>query len=176
MVTSLGSAVQVTDGSVAYFTTDMTDRENGYGFVVNLDGEVMGMITHTLKQNKEDGIFSVVSLQAIQSAIVKLLNNAERAYFGIKGRNLPKNQAEGYAIESGLYVNEVENASPALAAGIKAGDVIVSVSGQPVDGIRRFSDIILECSNREIVQVKLLRKAEDGLREMTVEVSLVGKK
>jgi hypothetical protein len=45
-----------------------------------------------------------------------------------------------------------------------------------VEGIRSFADEILERSTREIVQVKLLRKAEDGLREMTVEVSLTGKK
>lgn len=176
MITSLGSTVSVTDGEVAYFTTNIVEYPNGYGFVLNLEGEILGLITHTHKENPADGIFSAVSLDSIRGVIIKLLNNAERAYFGIKGRDLPKNLALEYEIETGVYVSEVENASPALAAGIKAGDVIVSVSGEAVDGIRSFSDIILECSTREIVQVKLLRKTEDGLRETTVEVSLTGKK
>lgn len=175
MVTSLGSAVQVTDGSVSYFTTDMTDRENGYGFVVNLNGEIMGMITHTLKQNKDDGIFSVVSLQAIQSVIVKLLNNAERAYFGIKGQDLPRSVMTSSGLTAGVYINEVENASPALNAGIKAGDIIVSVAGQQVAGMKEFHEILLARSVREIVVVKLQRRAEDGMREMTVEVPLTAK-
>lgn len=175
MITSLGSIVPVTDGEVAYFTTNISEYPAGYGFVINLKGEILGMITHTHKANPADGIFSAVSLDSIRGVIIKLLNNAERAYFGIKGRNLPKNLAADYETEAGVYVTEVENASPALAAGIKAGDIIVSVSGVPVDGIRSFSDVMLERTTREIVQVKLLRKAEDGLREMTVEVSLTKK-
>ena len=176
MITSLGSKVSVTDGEVAYFTTSITEYPGGYGFVLNLKGEILGLITHTHKVTPTDGIFSAVSLDSIRGVIIKLLNNAERAYFGIKGTDLPKNLAKEYEIEAGVYVSEVENASPALAAGIKAGDVIVSAGGEAVDGIHSFSDIMLERGIREIVQVRLLRKAEDGPREMTVEVSLAGKK
>ena len=97
------------------------------------------------------------------------------AYFGIKGQNLPTNLMKEYEVGAGVYVREVEIASPALAAGIKAGDIIISVGGEPVDGIRTFSDVVLECSTREIVKVEILRKAEDGIREISVEVSLQGK-
>lgn len=176
MITSLGSTVSVTDGEVAYFTTDIMEYPGGYGFVVNLQGEIAGMITHTHKENISDGIFSAVSLDSIRGVILKLLNNAERAYFGIKGLDLPKNLAKEYGLTAGVYVSEVENASPALFSGIKAGDILVAVGGEALTGIRSFSDVILERSTREIVQIKLLRKAEDGLREMTVEVSLTGKK
>jgi len=176
MITSLGSTVSVTDGEVSSFTTNIPEYPGGYGFVVNLEGEILGLITHTHKANPVDGIFTATSLDSIRGVIVKLLNNAERAYFGIKGQDVPKNLKKEYALESGVYVREVENASPALAAGIKAGDILVSVAGEPVEGIRSFADMILERSTREIVQVKLLRKAEDGLREMTVEVLLIEKK
>ena len=175
MITSLGGTVSVTDGEVAYFTTNITEYVSGYGFVVNLEGEILGLITHTHKKNPVDGIFSAVSLDSIRGVIIKLLNNAERAYFGIKGQNLPTNLMEEYEVEAGVYVREVEIASPALAAGIKAGDIIISVGGEPVDGIRTFSDVVLECSTREIVKVEILRKAEDGIREISVEVSLQGK-
>lgn len=176
MITSLGGNFSVTDGEAATFTANIAEYAQGYGFVVNLEGKILGMITHTHKVNPSDGIFTAVSLDSIRGVIVKLLNNAERAYFGIKGQDIPKNLQKEYELEAGVYVSEVENASPALAAGIKAGDILVSVGGEPVDGIRSFADVILERSTREIVQVKLLRKAEDGLREMTVEVSLTGKK
>ncbi|MBP3578081.1 MAG: PDZ domain-containing protein [Lachnospiraceae bacterium] len=176
MITSLGGTVPVTDGEVSYFTTNITEYPQGYGFVVNLEGKILGLITHNHKANPSDGIFTAISLDSIRGVIVKLLNNAERAYFGIKGQDIPKNLKQEYSLENGVYVREVDNASPALAAGIKAGDILVSVGGEAVDGIRGFSDLILERSIREIVQVKLLRKAEDGLREMMIEVSLTGKK
>lgn len=175
MITSLGSTVSVTDGEVSYFTTDILEYPQGHGFVVNLEGKILGMITHTLKENPDDGIFSAVSLYSIRGAVVKLLNNAEWAYCGIKGQDVPQNLKKEYGLENGVYVSEVENASPALAAGMKAGDIIVAVGGKEVDGIRSFSDVILGCSTREIVQVKLIRKAEDGLREMTIEIPLTGK-
>lgn len=176
MITSLGSSVSVTDGEVSSFTANITEYPGGYGFVVTLEGKILGLITHTHKANPGDGIFTAISLDSIRGVIIKLLNNADRAYFGIKGQDIPKNLKKEYALENGVYVREVENASPALAAGIKAGDILVSVGGAPVEGIRGFSDMILGRSTREIVQVKLLRKAEDGLREMTVEVLLIDKK
>ena len=173
MVTSLGSTISVTDGQVSYFTTDINDQPDSYGFVVNLDGEIMGMITHTHKVNAEDGIFSAIALNAIEGVIVKLLNNEERAYFGIKGQDLPRSVMESSGLADGVYVSEVENASPALNSGIKAGDIIVEIGGQPVSGIFEFHDVLLDCSVREIVVVRLMRRAEDGMREMTVEVPLV---
>ena len=176
MITSLGSAVSVTDGEVTSFTTNITEYPGGYGFVVNLEGKILGMITHTHKTNPGDGIFTATSLDSIRGVIVKLLNNAERAYFGIKGQDIPKNLKKEYVLENGVYVREVENASPALASGIKAGDILISIGDEPVEGIRGFSDMILKRSTREIVRVKLLRKAEDGLREITVEVLLIEKK
>lgn len=176
MITSLGGTVSVTDGHVASFTTNISEYPHGYGFVVNMEGKILGLITHDHKANPGDGIFTAVSLDSIRGVILKLLNNADRAYFGIKGQDIPKNLRKEYSLEHGVYVKEVENSSPALAAGIKAGDILVSVGGEPVEGIRSFADVILERSTREIVQVKLLRKAEEGLREMTVDVLLIEKK
>lgn len=176
MITSMGGSVSVTDGQVSYFTTDINDQPSGYGFVVNLEGEFMGILTHTQKANPGDGIFTAISLDAIRDILVKLLNNAGQVYFGVKGQDLPQSVIKNSGVPSGLYVSEVENSSPALNAGLKAGDIIVSVGGKPIAGIRDFMDILSGCNSREILVVKLKRWSEDGLREMTVEVSLTEKK
>lgn len=175
MITSLGSKIPVTDGEVEYFTTNITEYPQGYGFVVNLEGKILGLITHTQKENSEDGIFSAVSLNSISGVIVKLLNNAERAYVGIKGQDVPVNLKKEYQLENGIYVREVENASPALSAGIKAGDIILSVGETVVENMQHFSELILECGTKDIIQVKILRNAGDGPKESVIEVSLIGK-
>lgn len=175
MITSLGSKIPVTDGEVEYFTANITAYPHGYGFVVNLEGKILGMITHTQKENAEDGIFSAVSLNSISGVIVKLLNNAERAYFGMKGQDVPKNIKEEYQLEGGVYVLEVENASPALSAGIKAGDIILSVGETEVEGMQHFSDLILECGTKDTIQIKVLRNAGEGPKETEVEAVLAGK-
>ena len=140
MITSFGSTFSVTDGEMASFTANITEYPQGHGFVVNMEGEILGLITHTHKASPEDGIFTAVSLESIGKVIVKLLNNAERPYFGIKGQDIPKNLKKEYELENGVYVREVENSSPALTAGIKAGDILVAVDGTQMDGIRTFAE------------------------------------
>lgn len=176
MITSLGSTIPVTDGEAAYFTTNIMEYPNGHGYVVTMEGKVLGLITHAHKNNVSDGVFSAISLGSIRGILVKLLNNAERAWFGIKGQDIPKSLAKEYGLTTGVYVSEVENASPALAAGIKAGDILLRIGDEPIEGLRNFTDKILECSSRETVLVTLLRNTEDGSKEVAVEVILGEKK
>ena len=75
-------------------------------------------------------------------------------------------------LEAGVYVGEVENASPALNAGIKAGDIIVAVGEQPVAGIRELHERLLGCSTKDVISVRLMRRAEEGMKEVIVEVPL----
>ena len=176
MITSIGSTVPVTDGEVGYFTTNITEYPESYGVVVNLDGEVLGLITHSYKENPQDGIFSVMSLDSVRGIIVKLLNNSKRTWFGIKGQDIPKRLEREYGLEAGIYVVEVENASPALNAGIKAGDIILSIEDEAVQGIQEFSDKIMGFDSRTTLKVKILRKSAEGLKELSVDVLLVDKK
>ena len=176
MITSLGSSVPVTDGQVSYFTTNLTDYAQGYGFILNLNGEVLGMITHTHKVNVDDGVSSAISLDAVRGIIVKLLNASNMAYFGIHGENLPAAVQQASGIAQGVYVREVENASPALAAGIKTGDVLITAGGNELGGIRDFTKVLLAAKERETLTVKLLRTTGEGIREITVDVLLTRKK
>lgn len=175
MVTSVGSSVPVTDGQVSYFTTNLTDHKQGYGFLINLNGEVLGMLTHTHKINVNDGVSSAVSLDALRGVIVKLLNASGMAYFGIQGEDLPEALQKASGIKHGVYVRSVENASPALAAGIKTGDVLIQADGNELFGIRDFTKVLLAAKEREILKVKLLRTTGEGIRELTIDVILTKK-
>lgn len=180
MITSLGGAMSVVDGAVPYFTTNIMDYTNGHGFVFNLNGEVMGMITHTHKEDKEDKIFSAISLNDIRGVMVALLNNSKQAAFGIKGQNyrqqwwsLRLSEMEDMV---GVYVTEVENGSPALNAGIKAGDIITTINGKQVEGILEFKELLLERSVGEVVQITFYKDLENKKIESRVQVKLEEKK
>ncbi len=175
MVTSVGSSVPVTDGQVSYFTTNLTDYKQGYGFLINLNGEVIGMLTHTHKINVNDGVSSAVSLDALRGVIVKLLNASGMAYFGIQGEDLPEALQQASGIKHGVYVHSVENASPALAAGIKTGDVLIQADGNELFGIRDFTKVLLAAKEREVLKIKLLRTTGEGVRELTIDVMLTKK-
>jgi S1-C subfamily serine protease len=58
-------------------------------------------------------------------------------YIGVSGQSLSPDIASQYnlPVEQGAYVTRVVTGSPAEKAGIKSGDIIVSVDGQPVKAI-----------------------------------------
>lgn len=175
MITSTGSSVPVTDGQVSYFTTNLTDYAQGYGFLINLNGEVLGMLTHTHKINVNDGVSSAISLDVLRGIIVKLLNASDMVYFGIQGEDLPAALQQASGIKHGVYVRGVENASPALAAGIKMGDVLIQANGNELFGIHDFTKVLLAAKEREVLKVTLLRTTGEGVREITVDVTLTKK-
>jgi serine protease Do len=60
-----------------------------------------------------------------------------RAYLGIVGgtRRLPAQLAERIGQPAGLEVVQLLDGSPAAAAGVRAGDLILSLDGRPIAGV-----------------------------------------
>lgn len=175
MITSLGSVVPVLDGQVKYFTTNLTDYAQGHGFIINLQGEILGMMTHTYKANSDDGIASAVMLDALRGIIVKLLNQSEFTYAGIKGMDLPAELQKASGVSAGVYVKEIDAASPAINAGIKSGDILISVNQKELTGIADFTQILLESAPKDTISVTLLRMQGGGTKELTVDILLTKK-
>lgn len=172
MITGLGGSRIIIDGEVPYFTTNLNDYEQGHGFIINLQGEVLGMITHTHKGGANDGVSSAISLDAVRGMIVKLSNHSEISYFGIYGENLPPALVQAGGVTKGVYVREVKMSSPALAAGIKSGDVLVMAGGSTLEGIQDFTRVLLAAKPKDTLEVKLLRVTGDGVKEVTLNVEL----
>lgn len=175
MITSLGGLIPVVDGQVKYFTTNLTDYAQGHGFIVNLQGEILGMMTHTYKTNIEDGIASAVTLDAMRGVIVKLLNHSDFAYVGIKGMNLPAELQLASGIASGVYVKEVDAASPAFNAGIKSGDILIVINKKAITGINVFTQLLLDCSTKDTLAVTLLRMQGGGTKQISVDINVTKK-
>lgn len=64
----------------------------------------------------------------------------------------------GVAPESGVLVSEAVKGSPAEKAGIRAGDVIVSVDGKSVDSSRDVGEVIREMKKGDTVKLDVRRK------------------
>ena len=86
------------------------------------------------------GLGLAVPINATTRRIITALlrdGRVRRAYLGIVGgtRRLPAALAERIGRPAGLEVVQLLDGSPAAAAGVRAGDLIVAIDGRPIAGV-----------------------------------------
>lgn len=92
-------------------------------------------------------------------------------YIGVAIQNLSEQLGDYFGIENGegVLVTEVFEDSPAEKAGLKAGDVIVSVDGESVAETDELQEIISETEEGDQVAVDYIRKGAKG--QVNIEVT-----
>ena len=97
---------------------------------------------------------------------------AKRASWRVPGNDprvvptLPR-QLEGKQ-KAALFVSEVYSNTPLAAAGLRAGDLILAVNGQPVGKLADFHGIVDGCKPGSTVSLSVFRDGEARDREVTV--------
>ncbi len=134
---------------------------NSGGPVFNLNGEVVG-INRSISP-KSSGIGFVISSATARGVVEKLSRN-ERIVRGWIGLYATSSDETFYDVASrtrisGAQVVSVTSDSPAARAGIKEGDVIIRVRGQP---IRRLVDLSREVARAPVGTVANISIVRDG--------------
>lgn len=166
MITGTDLAVQVTDDEVVYFTTGITEYAEGDGFVFNLGGNVIGMLSNTLNKG-EQGIITAVEVGGIRDIINATLNNVPRMYCGMSLEAVDTVMGGKYKLPVGIYVSEVLPGSPAMYAGIKNGDIITEVGITPITSVRQFYEEITDVGPHS-VRIIVNRDVKGARKEQTL--------
>lgn len=164
------------DDCIELFNTDMTAYRQGEGFVVNLNGEVVGFMTHNFSDEMNEDMCVIMGITKLKKNIENLINGNARAAFGITAWDMTKESLESLGQENGIYVSEVIPDSAAFEAGIINGDVIVSMGGKEVSSVEEFHDILRTKKPEEVIKVVVLRTAKNDAPEITMDVSLKERK
>lgn len=137
---------------------------NSGGPLVDSSGKVVGINTAIIQSAQ--GICFAIPINTARWVAGLLIKEGQvkRAYLGIKGlnRKLDRIEARRHEIgsEFGVEVHEVPSGGPAHRAGIRTGDIIVSISGnsvQSVDDIHRYLTRVEGGTN---LRIEVLRKGE----------------
>lgn len=85
---------------------------------------------------------------------------AKRGFIGVSLVDLTSDLRSyfGVADDTGVLVSEAVKGSPAEKAGIRAGDVIVSVDGKSVDSSREIGELVRAMKKGDTVKVDVRRK------------------
>ncbi|MFO0295482.1 MAG: Do family serine endopeptidase [Rhodospirillales bacterium] len=149
---------------------------NSGGALIGADGRLIGI--NTAIYNREGGGGSLGIGFAIPSNMVRSVVSGAgagqrlvRPWFGVSGDSVAADRAAslGLARPIGVFVRETHDASPAERAGIRRGDVVLSIDGREVQDLEALRFRIATHAVGQTVAVGLLR---DG-RERVVSVTLV---
>ena len=162
------------NGFENFIQTDASiNQGNSGGALVNLNGELVGINTAIIAPSGGNvGIGFAIPSNMVKSLTSQLIEYGEvkRGVLGIKGNELTSDIAKAFDLEvqKGAFVSEVIADSAAQEAGIKSGDVIVSMDGKPVDSFAELRAKIATTGAGRTVKLGLIR---DG-KEISVEVKL----
>ncbi len=168
MVTSVGTVIDQVDSAYKTIATDIYGSRNATGVLVNMKGMVIGIIDNVNTSNDMGNLLTAYGISELKRTIEKMSNDKERAYLGIHGADVPKEASEELQIPEGTYVKEIEMDSPAMAAGIQSGDVIIRVNETPITFYNDLLTVLYNARPEDTITFVLMRQGH----EISLEVTL----
>ena len=171
VVTSVTNKISALDNEYNLLTTDILGSTDGSGILVNLDGEIVGIIAQSYSA-KGNNVVTGIAISQIKKLIENLSNNVSRAYIGIRGQDVTEELSDKTGIPKGVLISRVADDSPAMMAGMKEYDVIVKVGEHKVETIKQYHEQLGKYSTGDVVTVTAMRKGAEGYAEMTFDVTM----
>lgn len=174
-----GTAEEGNETIVDVMETDTSvGTSNSGGALLNLSGELVGMLSRTLTSgNANTGMSYALSVSEMSLAADEIISSgtAVRGYLGVIGRDVSElavyqKSSKGIPLDtdSGVYVMDVPEDSPAAEAGIRSTDVIMAVNDEAVSGISALRKLLYKMEPGMEIKVSILREGTEN----TVNVTL----
>ncbi len=149
VVSALGRTLRSRDGrlidNVIQHTAPLNPGNSG-GPLVDSRGRVLGVNTAMMSRTQAIGFAVPVATAAWVVAQLMARGKVRRAWLGVGARTMPLDRrlARFHDLDqaSAVEVTQVAPRSPAAAAGLKDGDLIIRFGGSPVTGIDQLQALL----------------------------------
>ncbi len=161
------------DDPRAYIQTDASiNPGNSGGPLVDLEGKLLGINTMILSQSGgSEGLGFAVPLDVIRHSNARLHSGGTiaRPRLGIQPRSLTAELIAGLGLQTrqGVLVEDVDPYGPAAAAGLRPGDVLLSLGAEPVHSIRDLYRAEYALSAGTPADLAVMRGADARLLRIT---------
>ncbi|MBD3314404.1 MAG: Do family serine endopeptidase [Chitinivibrionales bacterium] len=167
---------------------------NSGGALVNIDGELIGINTMIWTRSGGNmGIGFAIPINMARWIMESLIyeGDVKRGWLGVGIKDIDEDMREhlGLPNRHGVLINEVYKSHPASKAGIKTGDVILSINGvrtedanklrNTVAGIRPGSEVsvtLFRNGKKKKVEVTLARRDTEAIKKLASGGGLPGEK
>jgi serine protease Do len=174
VVSAKGRVLGLSRGGTSFENYIQTDAAinlgNSGGPLVNTRAEVVAINTAINARGQNLGF--AVPVNTLRQILPQLRKHGEviRGFLGISVNNLNQDSAEAFGLDSrnGALVEGVSPGRAADKGGVRHGDIVVEIDGEPIEDTRELIDTISAMPPGTDVELTVIR---DGKRKM-LEVEL----
>jgi Do/DeqQ family serine protease len=154
-------------GSANYEDFIQTDAAinpgNSGGALINTRGELIGINTAIISRTGTNaGVGFAVPSNMARSVMEQLIKTGtvSRGYIGVSLQEITPELAKGFGMKEtkGVAITSVEANSPGEKAGLRAGDVILAVDGQPVEDLHGLRLRVSQTAPGTAIKLRVLRE------------------
>ncbi len=177
IISALGRSGLNLEGLENFIQTDASiNRGNSGGALLNLNGELIGINTAILAPGGGSvGIGFAIPSNMARTLAQQLIDFGEvkRGLVGIKGTEMSADIAKAFNlnVQRGAFVSEVLPNSGSAKAGVKSGDVIVSLNDKPLSSFAELRSRIATTEPGATVKLGILRDGKPLDLQVTLDKS-----
>ena len=171
MITSEDTVLSLTDANYKLLTTDIYGSTDATGLLINMDGQVIGVINQSYNNKTAANLISAIGITELKLVLQRMSNGFENSYLGIKGTDVPEEIAVSLKVPQGAYVTGIVMDSPAMAAGIQSGDVIVQMKLE-IRSFKDYTEAVRQKNPGEVVEMVVMRQGQQTYRMVNLEVTM----
>lgn len=146
---------------------------NSGGPLVNLQGQAVGLNTAiATNSGTYNGVGFAIPINMAKQVADQLMQHGTvtRGYLGISIQELTPELAKtfGFTDATGVLIGDVSHDSPAAAAGLQRGDIVVSINSQPVKDVMALRNAVAMMKPGTSITLDIVRQGEH--KTMTLNI------
>jgi len=147
---------------------------NSGGALINSSGELIGINTAIAARNADiEGISFAIPVDLVRGVMQEIIRNGRviRGWIDVDPADLNAQQAQAFGVgtEGGVFIAALDRNGPAFLAGLRAGDMITHVDGQPIQTSLQARAHVASLTPGSRVVIRALRRGQPI--ELTIPVA-----
>lgn len=173
VISALNRSLEINDSVLKVLQTDAAiNPGNSGGALVNADGKVIGINSAKIARSDIEGMGFAIPINTVKDIVNDLMTSGKvtRPYLGVGIFDKETAARYGYIlnVDKGVYIENITVNGPAYKAGLRRGDIILSIGDKETNKVSDVRNTILDSKVGDTVKVKYER---DG-SVSTVDVAL----
>ncbi len=146
---------------------------NSGGALIDTNGNLLGINTAIYSRSGGSlGIGFAIPVTTVKTVMESIISTGQvvRGWIGVEPQDITPELAESFGLttKTGAIIAGVLKGGPADKAGMRPGDILITVEGKPVTDTIEMLNLIAQLVPGNQAKMKVLRKNEEALLNVTV--------